>query len=82
MKLKPKMFMKILVRLKKYFDFSNYSSESKHYDDSTKSVVVKMKDKPGKVAIEKFVLFKQKMYSCLVDDTSEHKKKKVGKYKE
>ena len=70
------MFMKILVRLKKYFDFSNYSSESKHYDDSTKSVVGKMKDEPGKVAIEKFVLLKQKMYSCLVDDTSEHKKRK------
>ena len=41
-----------------------------------------MKDETGKVAIEKFVLLKQKMYSCLVDDTNEHKKKKVGKYKE
>ena len=37
------------------FDFSNYSSNSKYYDDSNKLVIGKMKDETGGVAIEQFV---------------------------
>ena len=37
------------------FDFSNYSAESKYYDDSNTLVVGKMKDEMGGVAIEQFV---------------------------
>ena len=58
------------------FDFSNYSAESKYYDDSNKLVVGKMKDETGNVAIEEFVGLKPNMYSFLVDNNSEHKKAK------
>ena len=33
------------------FQFSNYSAESKYYDDSNALVVVKMKDELGGVAV-------------------------------
>ena len=59
---------------KEMFDFINYSTKSKYYNDSNKLVVGKMKDETGGVAIEKFVGLKPKMYSFLVDDNSKHKK--------
>ena len=37
---------------KKLFDFNNYSAQSKCYDDSNRSVVLKMKNEMGGVAIE------------------------------
>ena len=58
------------------FDFSNYSTKSKYYDNSNKLVVGKMKDETVGVAIKEFVALKPKMYSHLVDDNSEHKKAK------
>ena len=60
---------------KKMFDFSNYSTKSKYYESSNKSVIGKMKDETGGVAIKEFVGLKSKMYSFLVDN-SEHKKAK------
>ena len=36
---------------KEMFDFSNYSTKSKHYDDSNKLVIERMKDETGGVAI-------------------------------
>ena len=36
---------------KEMFNFSNYSTKSKYYDDSNKLVVGKMKDKTGGVGI-------------------------------
>ena len=59
---------------KEMFDFSNYSAKSKCCDDSNKLVVGKMKDETAGVAIKEFVGLKPKMYSFLVDDSSEHKK--------
>ena len=56
------------------FDCSNHSAESKRYDDSSKLVVGKMKYETGGVAIKEFVGLKPKMYSFLIDDSSEHKK--------
>ena len=56
---------------KEMLDFSNYSAQSKYYDDLNKLAVGKMKDG---VAIEEFVGLRPKMYSFLVDDSSEHKK--------
>ena len=56
------------------FDFSNYSTKSKYYEESNKLFVSKMKDKTGSVAIKEIVGLKPKMYSHLVDDNSEHKK--------
>ena len=59
---------------KEIFHFSNYSAKSKYYDDSNKLIVGKMVDKTGAVAIEKFIWLKPKVYSFLVEDSSEHKK--------
>ena len=55
MKLKLKMFMKILTNDKEMFDFSNYLTKSKYYDNSDKLVVGRMKDETAGVAIETFV---------------------------
>ena len=58
------------------FDFSNYSTKSKFYDDENKLVIEKMKDETGGVQNEEFVGLKPKMYFFLVDKDSEHKKAK------
>ena len=57
---------------KDIFDYSNYSSKSKYYDNSNKLAIGNMKDETGSVAIEEFVGLKPKMYSFLVDNR-EHK---------
>ena len=74
-KLKLKMFRKILVRLKKWLISVIVQVESNYYD-SNKLVVGKMKDKTAGVAITEFVGLKLKIYSFLGDDSSEHKKAK------
>ena len=58
------------------FDFSNYSTKSKYYDNSNKLVSGKTKDETGGVVIKKDVRLKPNMYLFLADDTSEHKKEK------
>ena len=60
---------------KEIFDFSNYSTKSKDYDDSNKLVIGKMKDETRGVVIEEFVGLKPSMYSFLVDSNG-HKKSK------
>ena len=63
------------------FGFSNYSAESKYYDDSDKLVVGKIKDETAGGAVKEFVGLKPKMYLILVDDSNESKKAKgVNKY--
>ena len=62
---------------KEIFNFSNYSTKSRYYDDSNKLVIGKMKDETGGVTIEEFVGLKSKMYLLLSEDDIEHKKKKV-----
>ena len=47
------------------FDFSNYSTTSKYYDEL---VIGKMKDETIGVAIEEFLGLTPKMYSFLVDN--------------
>ena len=59
------------------FDFSNYLTKSKHYDNSNKSVIGNMKDETRCVAIQEFVGLNPKMYSFLVDDSSAGKKQKT-----
>ena len=58
------------------FDFSNYSTKSKYYDNSNKLVTGKIKGKTGGVVIEEFAGLKPKMYSFLVGNC-EHKKHKA-----
>ena len=72
MKLKLKMFMKILVIIKKIFDFSNCSAKSKYCHDLNKFIVGKMKYETGGAAISKFFALKPKNCSFLVHDNSEH----------
>ena len=38
------------------FDFSNYLTKSKYYDDSNKLAIEKMNDEIGAVATEEFVV--------------------------
>ena len=47
---------------KEMFDFSNYSTTSKHYNNSNKLVIGKMKDETAGVVIKEFVGLKPKMY--------------------
>ena len=48
---------------KDLFDFSNYSKDSKFFDDTNKKVIGKMKDEYGGVIIDQFIGLKSKMYS-------------------
>ena len=47
---------------KEMFDFSDYSTNSKYYDNSNKLVIGKIKDEAAGIAIEEFVKLKPKMY--------------------
>ena len=47
---------------KEMFDFSNYSTKQKYYDNPSKLVIEKKKDETGGVAMEEFVGLKPKMY--------------------
>ena len=75
MKLKQKIFVKILVRITKFLILIIIQLNKK-YDNSKNLVVDKMKDEMGDEANEGFVGLKPKMYSILIDDSSEHKKAK------
>ena len=59
------MSIKILATIKKRFNFSNYSTKSKYYDNSNKWMVGKMKDETAGVVIEEFVGLNPNMYSYL-----------------
>ena len=53
------------------FDVSNYSKDSKFFDDVNKKVIGKMKDEFGGVIIDEFVGLKSKMYSIKKIDGKE-----------
>ena len=48
---------------KDLFDFSNYSKDSKFFDETNKKVIGKMKDEFGGVVVIEFLGLKSKMYS-------------------
>ena len=56
---------------KDLFDFSNYSKDSKFFDDANKKVIGKMKDDYGGVIIDQFIGLKAKMYSIKKIDSGE-----------
>ena len=64
---------------KEMFDFSNYSTKSKYYDNSNKLVIGKMKNETGGFAVEEFIGLKPKVYSFLVDNNEYKKAKGVNK---
>ena len=72
--IKPEDVFEDFRNNKNMFDFSNYSTKSKYYNNSNKLVVGKMKDETAGVAIKEFVRLKPKIYLDLVDDNSEHKR--------
>ena len=54
------------------FDFSNYSKDSKFFNEINKKVIGKMKHKFGGVIINEFVGLKSKMYSIKKIDGKGH----------
>ena len=54
---------KEFFKWKDLFDFSNYSKDSKFFDDANKNVICKMKDEFGGIIATEFVGLKSKMYS-------------------
>ena len=48
---------------KDLFDFSNYSKDSRFFNETNKKVIGKMKDEFGGVVVDEFVGLKSKMYS-------------------
>ena len=54
------------------FDFSNYSKDSKFFDETNKKVIGKMKDKFGGVIVDEFIALKSKMYSMKKIDGKEY----------
>ena len=48
---------------KDFFDFSNYSKDSKFFDEINKKVIGKMKHQFGGAIVNEFVGLKSKMYS-------------------
>ena len=62
------------------FDFSDYSKESKFYDNSNKKVIGKMKYEMSGKVISEFAGLKSKMYSLItVDDEEKVRAKGVNK---
>ena len=55
--------MKNLFKWKDLFDFSNYSKDSKFFDETNKTGIGKMKDEFGGVIVIEFGGLKSKMYS-------------------
>ena len=56
---------------KDLFDFSNYSKDSKFYDDSNKKVLGKVKNEIGEIIIVEFIGLKPKMYGIKKNDGRE-----------
>ena len=54
------MSMKNCGKWNDLFDFSNYSKDSKFFDETNKKVIGKMKDEFGRVIVNEFVGFKVK----------------------
>ena len=66
-------------KFREMFEFINYSTKSKHYNDSIKLVVVKNEYKSGDLAIKGFVLLKPRICAFFVDNSSENRKEKYVK---
>ena len=62
-KIKSKNVYEEFFKWKNLFDFSNFSKDSKFFNETNKKVIGKMKDEFGGVIVEEFVGLKSKMYS-------------------
>ena len=70
--IKSENVYKEFYKWKDLFDFSNYSKDSKFFNETNKKVIGKMKDEFGGVIIIEFVGLKSKMYSIKKIDGKEH----------
>ena len=61
--IKSENVYKEFYKWKDLFNFSNYSKDSRFYDDTNKKVIGKMKDEYGGVNIDQFIGLKSKVYS-------------------
>ena len=61
--IKSENVFKEFFKWKDLFDFSNYSKDSKFFDETNKKVIGKMKDEVGGIIVNEFVGLKSKMYS-------------------
>ena len=61
--IKSKNVYEEFFKWKNLFDFSNYSKDSKFFDDANKKVIGIMKDEMGGVIIVEFIGLKSKMYA-------------------
>ena len=55
MKKKSKNIYEELFKWKDLFEFSNYSKDSKFFNETSKKVIGKMKDEFGGVIVNKFI---------------------------
>ena len=72
-KLKPKDFYQDFSKDKERFYLSNYSDQSKYYDDSNRFTTSKITDETVCVNIKDFVGLMPKMYSFLKDAGDGHR---------
>ena len=70
--IKSKNVYEDFFKWKDLFDFSNYSKDSKIFDETNKKVIEKMKDEFGGVIVNKCVGLKSKMYSIKKIDGKEY----------
>ena len=70
--IKSKDVYEKIFKWKDLFDFSNYSKDSKFFNETNKNVIGKMKDEFGGVIVIEFAGFKSKIYSIKKIDGKEH----------
>ena len=70
--IKSKNVYEEFFKWKDLFDFSNYSKDSKFFNETNKKVIGKMKDEFGGVIVDEFVGLKSKMYSMKKIDGKEY----------
>ena len=70
--IKSENVYKEFFKWKDLLDFSNYSKDSKFFNETNKKVIGKMKDGFGGVIVIKFVGLKSKMYSIKKIDGKEY----------
>ena len=74
--IKSKNIYEKFYKWKDLFDFSNYSKDSKFFNETNKKVIGKMKDRFGGVIIIEFVGLKSKMHSIKKIDGKENNTEK------
>ena len=70
--MKSKNVYEKFFKSKDLFDFSNYSNDSKFFDETNKKVIGKKKDEFGGITVDEFVGLKSKMYSMKKIDSKDY----------